>query len=231
MIRFNIAETEQPIRGELRVLRKLNDLEYEVELDMLRSGRNLNGWDYRNIDKYAETFAGTPILTAYLPNGKVGDGHNYSEVFDPKTGEKYISFEGATAERIVGMISDKKGDIWTEEKDGQTWIKGRGKLWTFYNKRLCDKIAVQGSMSVSVETEVTESHTEGDTEIFTVWRGLGTTILGNDVQPAVPSANIRAAAFKAVNSEFEKIKLKAASLENAEKNKAKPYSVIFKKKE
>ena len=59
--------------GELKVLAKENDLFYLVEIAVMREGLNRNGWDYRNADKYAETFMGCPILTAYVGN-KIGDG-------------------------------------------------------------------------------------------------------------------------------------------------------------
>lgn len=232
MIRFNVAEIGKSMMGELKVLKKVNDLEYAVQFSLLNPKRNLNGWSYQNLEKYMSTFAGTPILTAYLPDGTVGDGHNMRETTDLETGERYMSFEDATAERIVGVLSDKPGEIWIEEIDGTPWIRANGRLFSFYNKRLVDKIAKQGSMRVSVETEVTQSHTEDDTEIFTEWRGLGVTVLGDNVQEACVGANIKAAAFKAAQAKLKEMQLKAAQLENAEHNKAKKsYSVIFSKKE
>jgi hypothetical protein len=47
-------------------------------------------------------------------------------------------------------------------------------------------------MSVSIETLIDEMYTEGTTEVFTKYQVLGTTVLGDDVSPAVESANIRA---------------------------------------
>jgi hypothetical protein len=43
----------RPGVGGLRVLSQDKDLNYEVELAILRSGVNRNKWDYRNVERYA----------------------------------------------------------------------------------------------------------------------------------------------------------------------------------
>ena len=191
--------------GTLRVLSQDRDLNYEVELDVMRSGVNRNKWDYRNVDRYASTFLGTPILCAF-PDGQIGDGHNMREYHD-KDGNTRYSFLSPTAERIVGTIYDGPSAVRTEERDGATWVIARGKLWRFYNPELVDKIARQGWMEVSAETDISASYREGDVDVFDVWKGLGVTILGDLVDPAVPGANIKA--FTALKERF--IQLKAAS--------------------
>lgn len=194
-----------PGAGRLRVLRQDQDLNYEVELEVLRSGVNRNRWDYRNVERYANTFLGTPILCAY-PDGQIGDGHNMKEYKD-KDGNTRYSFLSPTAERIVGTIYDDPASVWTEEREGETWIIARGKLWRFYNPELVDKIAREGRMDVSAETDVSDGYPSGDVEVFEVWKGLGVTILGDLVDPAVPGANIKA--FAALQEQF--IQMKAAS--------------------
>lgn len=199
----------EPIYGLLEVLGKDSDLNYNVRLRIMRSGVNLNGWDYQNLEQYADTFKGTPILCAYLP-GRVGDGHNMSETL--WRGERIMDFTGPSAERIVGAIGEGEGDIWIEpDEAGTPWIIANGKLWRFYNRQLCDTIAEQGRMSVSAETEVAEEHEdENGISVFTAWRGLGVTILHNTVAPAIPGANIQA--LKAMSSEkWNELKLKVAS--------------------
>lgn len=191
--------------GMLRVLSQDSDLNYEVELAILRSGVNRNKWDYRNVERYANTFLGTPILCAF-PDGQIGDGHNMREYRD-KDGNIRYSFLSPTAERIVGTIYDDPAVIRTEVRDGETWVIARGKLWRFYNPELVDKIACQGSMEVSAETDVSSQYKNGDIDVFEVWKGLGVTILGDLVDPAVPGANIKA--FAALRERF--IQLKAAS--------------------
>lgn len=195
--------------GELKVLERVNDLFYRVEIAVMREGENRNHWDYRNLERHADTFKGCPILTAYVGN-KIGDGHNMDEKTG-RDGEKYYSTMGPYAERIVGIIGESDGDIRVEERDGQKWMIARGRLWRFYHKELVDKIAMQGRMAVSAETEVFEGEKEGDIEVYTNWRGLGVTILGDDVQPAIPGANVKA--LSEIRQALNEMKLRAASLE------------------
>ena len=197
----------EPVLGLLEVLDRDSDLNYNVKLRVMRSGLNRNGWDYRNIEQFAETFKGTPILCAY-PGNQIGDGHNMGEAL--WNGEVICDFTGPNAERIVGAIGEGENDVWTETGEDGTWIIANGKLWRFYNRQLCDHLAEQGRMEVSAETEVTEEHDEDSVSIFTAWRGLGVTILHETVAPAIPGASIQA--LKAMDSEkWNSLKLKAAS--------------------
>ena len=204
------TKKQEPVSGlgELRVLRQDSDLNYDVQIAIMRSGLNENGWDYRNVGRYAKTFRGTPILCAYLPTGKIGDGHNMETVVGPD-GRKRYRFTGPTAERIVGMIYDTDDAIWTEEQNGETWAFARGKLWRFYNPELVDKIARQGRMEVSAETNVEEARRADDRDIYTKWHGLGVTILGDDVAPAIPGANIKA--LESMREAFKQMQLRAAA--------------------
>lgn len=195
------------MNATLRVLRQDSDLNYDVELYIMRSGLNNNRWDYRNIEQHYKTFLGTPILCAYIGT-QIADAHNMEEVY--WKGELIYDFTGPTSERIVGAISDNPSDIRIETIEGQQWIIANGKLWRFYNRQLCDHLAEQGRMEVSAETEVTEEHDENSVSIFTAWRGLGVTILHETVAPAIPGASIQA--LKAMDGEkWNSLKLKVAS--------------------
>lgn len=197
---------------QLRVLSQDDFRNYNVEIDILSSGPVQGGtWEFRNLEKYAHTFCGVPILCAYV-FGKIGDGHN-AETRIGRDGKEHRSHMGATSERIVGAISDKPGDVWVHEKNGKTWVTARGKLWRMYAEELVDKIARQGRMDVSSETEVTEETMErdGQREIYNDWTGFGVTILGDDVAPAVPNAHLRKLA--AMQQEFKTMKLRVAALE------------------
>lgn len=197
----------EPVLGLLEVLDRDSDLNYNVKLRIMRSGLNRNDWDYRNIEQFAETFKGTPILCAY-PGNRIGDGHNMDEAL--WNGEIICDFTGPNAERIVGAIGEGENDVWTETGEDGTWIIANGKLWRFYNRQLCDHLAEQGRMEVSAETEVTEEHEESGISVFTAWRGLGVTILHETVAPAIPGASIQA--LKAMSSEkWNSLKLKVAS--------------------
>lgn len=209
---------------QIRVLGQDSFKNYNVEIDILSSGPVQRGhWEFRNLDKYAKTFVGCPILCAYVLT-QIGDGHNMETKVGPD-GETYESFTGATAERIVGSISDKEEDVWVHEMDGKTWVTARGKLWRFYAKELVDKIAEQKRMSVSAETDVdaASTETEDGREIYNIWTGLGVTILGDRVAPAVPGAHIRALAE--LTKEFDQCKLRVAALENEPQKKTEKKGV------
>lgn len=199
--------------GELKVLRKLNKYEFGVELRIMREGLNDNRWNYHNLEQYWDTFVGTPILCAFTPFS-VGDGHNMQERVDKETGEEYYSFTSATAERIVGTLSDDPADFRIEEADGFKWLIATGKLFAFYAKELVDEIVRVGRMEVSAETEVFESELDGEVENFYRWSGLGVTVLGRNVKPAIQGAQIDQVKLAALKTEFNNIKLRAASLIN-----------------
>lgn len=200
--------------GELRVLRQLNEYEFGVELWIMREGRNNNKWDYRNLEEHYLTFLGMPILCAFV-GAKVGDGHNMRERRDPQTGGKYWSFTDGTAERIVGTLSENEEDFSLQERDGHKWIVAKGRLFSFYAPELVEKIVRTGRMDVSAETDVKEAEQDGEIEVFNVWSGIGVTILGDDVAPAIPGARI--AALAAMRKEFNSLKLRAAAYRNQQK--------------
>lgn len=200
----------------LRVLSQDSDLNYNVEIMVLRSGVNRNNWDFQNVEQYANTFRGVPILCAYLTNGQVADGHNMSEKRLPG-GEIVYDFTGPNHERIVGAIGDKDDDVRTEIIGDETWVIAIGKLWRFYNWQLVDKIAEQGRMEVSAETEVIEKYENDGVSVFTNWRALGVTILNEKVAPAVPGANITA--LKELNEKFNEVRLAAAAYHPAKEPK------------
>lgn len=213
--------------GELRVLQRLNQYEMAVELDLLRNGlihvggstgeddnkAFVRNWEYLNIEKYYNTFAGKPLLIAYIGE-RVGDGHNSQTRVDRETGTCYESYMASTAERIVGMVSEEESDLSLIERDGYIWIRAKGRIWTNYAPELTEKLLRTGHMSISVETNVLESTVEDEVEKMVDWLGLGVTLLGDGVDPAVPGANVRVLA--AMQEEFEDMKLRVAALRKEE---------------
>jgi hypothetical protein len=143
------------------------------------------------LEQHKDLFAETPILVAYVGD-KIGDGHNFEEVREAD-GSIKASFMASTAERIVGYFKSS-GDIRIAEREGKQWIVGTGYIWKWYARELVNKLERQGlqGMPVSIETLIDEMHMNGTTEVFTKYQILGTTILGDDVSPAVENANIRA---------------------------------------
>lgn len=179
--------------GSLRVLSESEGMLQRVEVMLLNSDVNRNNWQYLNLAEHRHLFADTPLLVAY--KGKqVGDGHNFDEVRNPD-GTVTASFMSATAERVVGWFKSES-DIKLETIDNKEWIVGTGYIWKWYAQELVAKLRGQGrengGMSVSIETLIDEMHMDGDTEVYTKYQILGTTILGDDVAPAVVDAGIRA---------------------------------------
>ena len=218
----------RPFTGEIKVLEKEDPFNYRVEVWLLNDEVNRNGWQFKNLDKHRQKFAGTPILTAYVGN-TIGDGHNYRLVKDRKTGKERPTFLDATSERIVGSLSENPDDIRLEVRDENTWIVGRGRLWSWYAPELVQKItddAMQGrDMSVSIETLVTESRMVGKVEIEESYEILGTTILGDHVEPAVKDARI--AALRALGGEWEELKIRAAAyMKRTPKNDEKGVRIL-----
>lgn len=201
----------RPVCGQMRVLQQDNEWLYSVEIDLLDDRTTKNGWRYTNLDEHRAKFAGTPILIAYTQNGtKIGDGHNY-RMKRTMDGREYASFVDATAERIIGMLSDDEKDIRVEVRDGHKWIVGKGKLWKWYAAEAVEKIASQGKMDISIETLVTDGYMDGNEEVETAYVPLGTTILGDDVSPAVAGANIRSLS----EVDTGELKVRAASYQAA----------------
>lgn len=182
------------VEGKLRLLSEEGSgLLQRVEVLLLNSKVNRNNWQYLNLQEHKSLFAQTPILIAY--KGKqIGDGHNFDEVINPD-GSVTASFMSATAERIVGWFNSAE-DIRIETIDDIEWIVGIGYISKWYAPELVAKLNGQGvgksEMSISIETLIDEMHMDGNTEVFTKYRILGTTILGDSVAPAVADASIRA---------------------------------------
>lgn len=215
------------INGKLHVMQRLNRYEFGVQIRIMRSGLNRNDWDYRNVEENYRTFAGQPILTAYVA-GQVGDGHNSHIAIDPDTGETYNSYTGPTDERIVGTISEDPNDIFLEEADGETWIVAKGRIWWVYNPELVDKLVRTKVMDVSAETDVLEEHREENIDVFTRWNGIGVTILGDAVAPAIPGANIRAAS---VQEAFNSMKRRVAALIEKKDTAVKPQKMMLDRRQ
>lgn len=194
--------------GSVKLLRQLNKYEFAVEIRVMREGLNNNKWDYRNLKEHYLTFLGQPILIAYVGR-KVGDGHNMRPVKMPDGSVEYTFMDG-TSERIVGTLSDDESDFRLEEANGNLWMVAKGRIFAFYARETVRKIIDTGSMDVSAETEIFESEESGDgVEIFTNWAGLGVTILGDDVPPAIPGARIKA---MSVSEDVRDMQLRKASL-------------------
>lgn len=212
--------------GKIKFLERRNDFIFPVEIWLYNDADNRNNWRFVNLEQHRPMWAGKPILIAYVNNGKqIGDGHNQRTGVDPKTGEPYASFTDATAERIVGSLSDNANDIRLVQDGEKVWVVARGFLWAWYAREIVAKItrdAEQGrDMSVSIEALVSQAYMDGEIEVETEYQPLGVTILGDKVQPAVDGAHI--AMLAEMEEEFRELKMRAASYieESEPKNETK----------
>lgn len=211
--------------GEMKVLSTGNPFLKKVEIWALNDRVTRNGWRYINLSEHLLKFRNIPLLTAYLPTGKIGDGHNYDMKTDPRTGEKYASFTAADAERIVGWVPES-ASVRLVEKDGVTWVVVEGNLWTWYARELVSQIVRQGNddpMDVSIETLISDEYIEDGVAVETEYEVLGITILGRGVNPAVAGATIKSLAeLSAIRDSMSDKCVKAASYqESNSKNNTK----------
>lgn len=204
--------------GILKILAEKDGWKQKVELWLLNSEVNRNNWQYLNLEEHKNLFAETPILIAYKGD-QLGDGHNFETVKLPN-GQVAASFMGSTSERPVGFFPTN-AEMRIEELDGKQWIVGVGWIWKWYAQELVAHLKKQGleGMSISIETLIDEMYMNGDTEVFTKYQILGTTILHETVQPAVADARIRALSALGIDKIREET-LRVASMyqETKEKN-------------
>lgn len=203
--------------GFLKVLAAKRGRLQKVEVWLLNDGVDRNNERFENLEEHRIMFVDTPLLVAYVGD-KIGDGHNFEQTVEAD-GSVSASFLDATAERIVGYFKLDK-DIRIEEKDGKKWIVGIGYIWAWYAKQLVEKIKKQGldGMSISIEALVYQSYMDEDTEVYTQYEILGTTILGDDVRPAVAEAHIRALSELGTEN-IKQMTLKVASMQTNKKTK------------
>lgn len=210
-----MSEKQLSFKGELRLLEKKEKRRQAVELWLLNNETTLNGGRYTKLEEHKKGFLNTPILTAYIGD-KIGDGHNFKEVFD-KNGGVRASFMDAFAERIVGWFDADESNIRVENRDGKEWIVGKGYISTWYAPELTEKLRRQGAMSISIETLVWDIKTENGVEVYDEYEILGTTILGDDVPPAVVGANV--SLLNALGA--ERVKTMTIKVASAEQKKTK----------
>ena len=213
-------DTYRNFKGEIKNLQKRNEYITEIEVWALNDKPNRNGWQYTDMRGNKDQFASTPLLVAYVNDGRtIGDGHEFKMEYDAQ-GNPAPSFTGATAERIIGMISEDTNDIRVETmEDGTEWIVAKGFIWKWYAKEAVEKIERDSKMGrpmeVSIETLVNKYHMdENGIEVEDDYIVLGTTLLGDGVMPAVEGAHI--VALNELASEFETAKIRAASYMSSE---------------
>lgn len=205
--------------GLLHVCASDDKKNYKVKLMLLNEHTNRNNWRYLHVAEHANEANDIPLLYSVIGN-KVGNAHDFEVVMD-ENGKEYASFIGAESEHPYGWLPsviDGKPNAHMENIDGVDWLVATAYLPTFYNKEMIDELEKNnGQMPISIETLVTKSHMEGNVEVEEEYKIVGVTILGTTTTPAVAGANIRKLAF--TDKTLKELKLRAASLANADSNK------------
>lgn len=210
-----MADGYKNMDAQIRNLSGEDEFFVDVEIWALSEITNRNRWLFENIAEHKNGFCGTPILTAYVNRGRtVGDGHNFGMTTDPETGDRVPDFRAETAERIIGAYYEDPSAIRVENVDGIDWIVGNARLWKWYAREAVNKIVEKTRngepMNVSIEALVTnETVDEEGVSHELEYTILGTTVLGDGIAPAVEDARI--VALQEITSEFEELKLRAAS--------------------
>ena len=180
----------------------------------IKEGKNLNDsfFTLEGMEKFKNTFIEQPLLCAYPRNlmgdgYKIGDAHNSKLAYDKETDTEYYSYLDANAERCVGFIPHDS-DIAIENINGVNWLTLTGKVWINYNfelvKDILKKKRLNGKTRVSVEIEVNAFEEKDGLDHLHEWRGLGITLLNDNVQEAIEGANLVA---YSESTQYEKYKL------------------------
>lgn len=204
-----------------------NGLLYDVQLKIMREDWCENNWKYENIEKNAKSFAGMPILCAYIKDDitgqyKIGDNHNFNKTKN-KEGILQIDTRSDDSERIVGKINDNENEIVVKEEKGKKWIYANGVLFAWYHPQLVEQIKQLGTMDISAETlidsetKIIDEETKG--EIYPDWIATGVTILGADVPPAMPEANIKLIMMSQIKERLQAIEMGNINKHGSENNK------------
>ena len=141
------------------------------------------------MQKALPTFRNKPVL-GYFNNEK-GDlrGHDSDLQYDSEYNNWYFDYTDGKSETPLGVIRSEDV-VEIVQKDGLNWVKFTCVLWTKYCYKQVKRLLKDRQKSVSVEIEVVESHIENDIEFIDFFIFDGVSILGQDIQPAVPLARV-----------------------------------------
>ena len=152
---------------------------------------NLNGscFTLESMQKALPTFRNKPVL-GYFNNEK-GDlrGHDSDLQYDSEYNNWYFDYTDGKSETPLGVIRSEDV-VEIVQKDGLNWVKFTCVLWTKYCYKQVKRLLKDRRKSVSIEIEVVESHTENGIEFIDSFIFDGVSLLGQDIQPAVPLAHV-----------------------------------------
>lgn len=157
-----------------------------VEIDVCRTGDNSHRLFISDdaLKHSASSVKGKPILASFNYNNTEFRGHEDDEV-------------------AVGFFEEKEPDL--VEKDGETYIRAKGKIWKRYFQNVVDIFkSKEGKAEVSMEVEMLEgkeptAFAKGSMDLFSI---MGCTLLG--VAPSIKGSEARVLSFSEMKEEYNK---------------------------
>ena len=157
-----------------------------IEFDACRSGNNSHRlFISKDAIKYsAPSIKGKPILASMRYDGSDFRGHETDEI-------------------PVGFFEEKDPTLF--EKDGETYIRAKGKIWKKYFENVMDVLKRKnGETDVSMEVEMLEGEdasltSDGHMDLFAF---QGVTMLG--VKPSIQGAKAKVLSFSELKNNYYK---------------------------
>lgn len=179
----------------LKIKKLLNKDFLVVEMKAISNAypnRNKSHFTKDSMEKAIPTFYNKPILGAFITNKNDFDGHNGDLVYDKELDEAFYDYTEEGSETPLGMIREQDNIEIYQDLDGLYWIKFTCALWCKYSYRAIKRLlkSPNGKHKISVEVDVTKWHMDGDIEIIDEFVFDGCTILGDEFETGIASAEM-----------------------------------------
>lgn len=179
----------------LKIKKLLNKDFLVVEMKAISNAypnRNKSHFTKDSMEKAIPTFYNKPILGAFITDKNDFDGHNGDLVYDKELDEAFYDYTEEGSETPLGMIREQDNIELYQDLDGLYWIKFTCALWCKYSYRAIKRLlkSPNGKHKISVEVDVTKWHMDGDIEIIDEFVFDGCTILGDEFETGIASAEM-----------------------------------------
>lgn len=179
----------------LKIKKLLNKDFLVVEMKAISNAypnRNMSHFTKEAMEKAIPTFYNKPILGAFITNKNDFDGHNGDLVYDKELDEAFYDYTEEGSETPLGLIREQDNIELYQDLDGLYWIKFTCALWCKYSYRAIKRLlkSPNGKHKISVEVDVTKWHMEDKIEIIDEFVFDGCTILGDEFETGIASAEM-----------------------------------------
>ena len=179
----------------LKIKKLLNKDFLVVEMKAISNAypnRNMSHFTKEAMEKAIPTFYNKPILGAFITDKNDFDGHNGDLVYDKELDEAFYDYTEEGSETPLGLIREQDNIELYQDLDGLYWIKFTCALWCKYSYRAIKRLlkSPNGKHKISVEVDVTKWHMEDKIEIIDEFVFDGCTILGDEFETGIASAEM-----------------------------------------